>query len=166
MKRKWVKIDDHTYMFEVDGQEMGRMNLDTNSTSIKAYCTLENKNYLIQRTGFWKNSLEVLNEQGELIAKTYREKWFSNESKLEMDHKKYTLTLRNNPIAEWAIMDDKTTLLAYGLMVEKGKTHIKISAAPDHENVLMDYLLWFLFYPIAVENASDQFLLHLLLTTA
>lgn len=164
MERKWTKLDENKFSLTVDEKKVGEMHISTGSTSMQATCKIGNEDFTIQRTGFWKSTVEILDDKGKLVAKTYNEKWYANSSILEFGNKKYKLILHNNPMAEYAIMDEGKTMLSYGLNAESGKITVKINVAQVDSNLLFDFLLWYLFVPIVSENTGDNFLFQLMLT--
>lgn len=164
MTKQWTNAGEGKYVFTLDGNQIGQMQIEPASADSRASCQIGDDHFTIKRTGFWKSTVEVLKNDGNLVAKTYHEKWYANSSVLEYENQKYNLTLHNNPLAEWAIVDEGKTLLAYGLNAANGKTSVRISGEADQSHLLLDFLLWYLFVPIASENMGDNFVFHLLTT--
>lgn len=163
MTKGWTKTGDSSYAFSVDGHEVGRMSISVNSLDRRADLTIGQDTFMIRQTGFWKSTTELTNQQGVCLIKAYQEKWYANSSILEFDGKQYKLVVRNNPLAEWAILDGEKELLAYGLTTENGKVSIRITSAETTTSYLPDFLLWYLFVPIATENLGDSFLFLMLM---
>lgn len=59
--------------------------------------------------------IEITDKTNLTIAKAYPEKWYANTLTLDFNKNKYKLAIRNNSLAEWAIIDKGKYLLAYGL---------------------------------------------------
>jgi hypothetical protein len=156
MKKEWVKNTDSQYSLSVEEKKMGDMNFHLNSLSSKAVCTLGEQVLKIKRTGFWKSSIEITDSQNAVLLKTYPEKWYANTSIIEYDNKKYKLIVRNNPLAEYAITENGEEWLAYGLATTDKKISVKISAH-EHAPLIFDFLLWYLFLPVANENMGDNY---------
>lgn len=67
-------------------------------------------------------------------------------------------------MAEWAILDENgKELIAYGLNAHEGKITVKITSVADDLEPLFDFILWYLFVPIASENMGDNFLFMMLI---
>lgn len=163
MQKKWIKIEQGAYQLSIDDAIVAEMKIDYNSLKGNAEISIGNETYLIKRTGFWKTGIEITNSAGKIILKVYNDKWYANSSVLEYSDKKYTLKVRNNPLVEWAIIDDdKKDLLAYGLSNENRINGVKITANNVENILLFDCLLWYLFVPIAEENSSDSLLFLML----
>lgn len=163
--KKWEAQGSNTFNLIENDQLIGSMEVDIHRSTRKAVVRLKGKEWVFRRTGFWKNNLEVTDSNGNTIAKVYPEKWYKSTSLLEYDNKKYTIRVRNNPLAEWVLQENNTDLLAYGLTAQKGKTSIRITTAEKQPDYLFDSILWYLFYPVAAEQVSDD-LTFLLVVTA
>jgi len=164
MTRAWEKIEEGHYVLKVEGSKVGEMHIKQQAIDSQADCQINGVPFTIHRTGFWKSTVEVLDQDGKIIAKTYSEKWYANSSILENGSNKYKLLLHNNPLAELAIMDGQKTLLAYGLNADKGKINITTTGEMDHSSFVLEFLLWYLFAPIAAASMGDDFIFHMLLT--
>lgn len=156
MTKNWKKTDKGTYVFNVNEQALGTMVLSDASLERKALCQLEGNAFLIKRTGFWKSSIELSNQNGDVIAKVYPEKWYASSWILEYKNKSYKVIARNNPLAEYAIKDNAVEIAAYGLSTDKTEVNVRITALKDNSDYIFDFLLWYLFLPIAMENIGDD----------
>lgn len=163
MKKEWSIVGEGKYLFCVNNIQLGEMEITLNSIDSIATCQIEDKEFTIRRKGFWKSSIDIVDNGGKIIAKTYIEKWYANSSVLEFDDKKYKLILHNNPLAEYSIIDDGKNLVSYGLAADNGKVNTRITGEDNHSNYLFDFLLWYLFVPIATENMGDNFTFQTLL---
>ena len=163
MTKKWEKSGERSYTFSINDRETGVLALFPNTLESKATATIGKDTFTIKRTGFWKSSIEISDAQGQTVAKVYHEKWYNNSFVLEYAGKTYKLLMRNNPLAEWAILEDDAVLLAYGLDTANGKAALKITAGKVDSDPLLDFLLWYLFLPVAAENCGDDFVFFLLL---
>lgn len=157
MERKWIKLDENKFSLVAGNKTLGEMQISTKTTALTATCKIGEEDFTIKRTGFWKSAVEMLDSKGGLVAKTHNEKWYANSLILEYGNKKYKIILHNNPLAEYAIIDEGQTLLSYGLHSDSGKIGIKITVNKDHSHLLFDLLLWYLFVPIVIENTGDDF---------
>jgi hypothetical protein len=106
--------------------------------------------------------MNIVAENGDVVLTAYPPKWYANRWVLEFEGNSYTLEVRNNPLAEWAILKENATVLAYGLSTENGKAITKITASNTHVSPLFDFLLWYLFLPIISDNMNDNLMLILL----
>ena len=91
------------------------------------------------------------------------EKWYVNNWVVEYRGKNYKLSVRNNPLAEYMITEGEKLILAYGLQAQDGKVQVKITGVHSPDNYLFDFLLWYLFAPVAIENIGDHMSFSLLL---
>lgn len=164
MKKQWEKIANGQYRLYIDDIASAEMQLDSCSLDKKAVATVGTQKINIRKSGFWKKTIKLLDEQGKVLAKAYHRKWYSTGYVLEVGNKAYKVIIRNNPLAEWVIFDKKEALLAYSLKQEGGSLKTNISTADDAQNPLFDILLWYLFLPIATENVDDTLLLLLLVS--
>lgn len=162
MKALWKKKDELHYVLELN--EMDVLELRYPKHQFESTCSLHlgTKTYQLTTSGFWKKSIQLKDDRGELIAKAQTESWRAHTMKLEIGGRIFQLVLRNNPLAEWAVLDGTETMLSYGLNAEKNEVAIHIHMGKEAENLLLHGLLWFLFHPIAKENSSDY--LFILLT--
>lgn len=160
----WKKTGVSSYSFFVNNEEVGKMQKELNSSTSKATFSFENRELTIKRTRFWKSSLEVFDASGQIIAKTYSAKWYKNALVLEYNNTKFNLVARNNPLAEWAIVEDGKDILSYGICTVEGKVSIKIDSKTNNKDYFFDFLLWYLFYPIALENCGDSLAFLLLVS--
>lgn len=164
MEKKWMKINEGKFSLIVNNTIIGDMEISSKSTASKAICTLGEQKFTIQRTGFWKNNLEVLDYSGQILAKVYNEKWYVSSSILDYKNKKYKIILRNNPLAEFVILDQEIELLAYGLKTENKEIKVQISMNKNTADSFFDFIVWYLFAPIIAENADDNFVFQMLLS--
>ncbi len=157
MTKNWIKNNESNYTFSIDNKLIGTMEISYLSSERKAFCQIGSHNFSISRIGFWKSMIEINNDKGKLIAKVYPEKWYANSWIFEYNENKYKIVVRNNPLAEYAIIDKSIEQVAYGLTSENGKLKVKITTSSKISDFIFDYLLWYLFVPIATENMGDSF---------
>jgi hypothetical protein len=163
MTKGWNKTNEGNYSFSVANKEIGNMEISYASLDRKAICHIEDNDFIIKRTGFWKSTIEISNLAGQTIAKIYPEKWYANTWTFDYNEKKYKVIVRNNPLAEYAILDNSNELAAYGLTTDNGKINVRITTPSNNSDFLFDFLLWYLFVPIATENMGDNFIFLMLL---
>jgi hypothetical protein len=156
MKKQWVKNTGFNYTFWMDEKKIGEMEIYFNTIARKAICTIGGKVLEIKRTGFWKSNLEITDSNEAIVLKTYPEKWYANTSIIEYANNKYKLIIRNNPLAEFVITENELDLLAYGLSAENKELKVSVSGSGEHD-FIFDFLLWYLFIPIANENFGDDY---------
>lgn len=166
MTKNWTKTGKTTYSFSADSTLIGTIELSLNSMDSEAHIKMGKDDFKIKRTGFWKTQIEMTDKSNAVIARIYAEKWFASAYILEFDNVIYKLVLRNNPLAEWAIIRDNTDLLAYGLHLEnsEGPVHARITGSGRGLSFLLDFLLWYLFVPIGSEQLGDHISLSILLS--
>jgi hypothetical protein len=156
MKKQWVKNADFNYSLWMAEKEIGKMEIEFNTIASKAICSINGNSFEIKRTDFWKSNLEITNSDGQVILKTYPEKWYANTSIIEFENKKYKLIIRNNPLTEYAITENDKDILAYGLAAENKELNIRILTS-GNDNIIFDFLLWYLFLPVANESFGDNY---------
>lgn len=154
--KKWIKVEDSIFALSDNNQQIGTMQIARGTTSRKATAIIQGQEFEIKKTGFWKSRIEITDRKGHIIAKVYSEKWYKNSSILEYKNTQYKLIVRNNPLAEWAIQENNQDLLSYGLTTQEGKVSVKISTTTVEPNYLFDFILWYLFLPIATEQGADD----------
>jgi len=158
--KNWQKISENVYAFSENGLEIGRLER-FHSGKVKAVFTIGSQKFTLEKTGFWGSKTNILAENGQIVLSAYPPKWYANTWTLEFEGKEYALVVRNNPLAEWAILEANETVLAYAVSTENGRAITKITARDTNVNPLFDFLLWYLFAPAITEN--DSTLLFLLL---
>ena len=163
-QKHWKKNGEGNYVFVIQDEIIGEMSIQMNVFERKAVLEVEGKKYMLHHTGFWKNNIEIEDSEGEVVLKTYTEKWYVNTSIVEFQGKKLQFNIRNNPLAEYAILENDNEILAYGIEVNEGVVSAKIQTAITNKSYLLDFLLWYLFVPIAQENMGDTFVFMRLLT--
>jgi hypothetical protein len=163
MKKEWKKNNDLSYSFLVEEERTGEMDIQFNSTATKAICSIGEKGLEIVRTGFWKTGIEMKDLTGAVVLKAYPEKWYAYTSIVEFENNIYKLIIRNNPLAEFAISKNGTDMLAYGLATDNTRLKVRISTA-GNPDFIFDFLLWYLFVPIANENFGDSYVFQMLLS--
>ena len=166
MTKQWTPSNENTHTLSIDGKICATVErLHTND--LKANVTIGESHYTITQPGFWKRHIEIADHTGMLIARAEYEKWFANAMTLHYQGATYKLVIRNNPLAEWALLDtDNTTLLAYTLDTNCGKLSFSITTALPENDLLLDCLVWYLFAPIALENDIDSSTLLLIIAAA
>ena len=113
--RRWDKTSDNTFSFFVNDEEVGKIQKTFKTSGITAHFSIRKDNFTIKRTGFWKSVVEVFDAKGQIIAKVQTTNWFSSSFILEYNDEKYSLVVRNNPLAECVILKDGKELLSYGI---------------------------------------------------
>jgi hypothetical protein len=159
--KKWIKIDGLNYAFEVDGKPIGTLEINYTNFDRKALFIIENQKFALKYNGFWKSNFEIKDENDVVIMKSFTEKWYASSTILEYRGKQLKLKIRNNPLAEYVIFDGEDEILAYGLDTNSGKAVVRINS--NTSDYLLDYLLSYVFVPIAQENMGDNFVFHTLL---
>jgi hypothetical protein len=161
--RNWEKITELKYLFWVGEKKIGELELRYSKWKRGAVFNIEDQIYTIEHFGLWKDKLQVSDYKGNVILKGYSEKWFSNQTTLDYQNTKLHLKIRNNPLAEFVITNEVSELLSYSLETNNGTILTKIISLPENEDYLLDFLLWYLYQPIAQENAGDNLVFQSLL---
>ncbi len=146
----------------VNDRSIGTLEIDYSNWERKAIFKIENETFVLKYNGFWKSNFEITNQNGEVILKSFSEKWYANSTILEYNDKKLKLKIRNNPLAEYVVFDNDKEILAYGLDTKNGRAIVRINSIANND-YLLDYLLWYIFLPIAQENMGDDYVFSTLL---
>ncbi|MEI7509529.1 MAG: hypothetical protein WCJ62_08695 [Flavobacterium sp.] len=159
----WKTIKQGLYSLEIDSILIGTLEVVYSHLDRKALFTIESKIYTLHYTGFWKSNFVISDENDNVILTSRVEKWYANTTLLEYKGKQLQLKIRNNPLAEYVIFDGDYEILAYGLSTENRKATVRINTNSSENDYLLDFLLWYIFLPIAQENIGDNFTFHSLL---
>lgn len=163
---KWIKTDSGT-SFELKNNDESVLQMSFNfvQKGNPVNCKSSKSIFTILREGFWKSNI-LIQEQGEVIGKSYVENWYGSNSILEIKGEKFKCKFRNNPLAELAFFSENQNdfLLSYGLKsTNKGHIDVEIYVSQNFDkHPLSDYLLaigWYIFRPIAQEHTMDFLLL-------
>lgn len=135
---------------------MGRMTIDYSSTEQTADCSLEDQQFLIRRTGFWKSGVEIEDTGSrKIIVSVHPKKWYSNRLEVVAFGQRLELKVWNNPLAEWVLEREGKPVLAYGLSTD-GTVGVRITVSETNVHPYYHFLLWYLFFPVAHENGGDN----------
>ncbi len=160
MENSWKNNKDGSFTLIRNGNQSGVYNGADRSKSCTALITLENRQYKIRRTGFWKTDILLLDDREKEIISVKPSSWYGSSYKLTFESQTYSLKIKNNPLAEWSLYKDHLLQLAYGLKTGDGKSGLSIRE--DHDSpVWFHYLLWYLIKPVIVENTDDEMMLLL-----
>ena len=163
--KNWKKMGEGNYALYKEESKLGSLSIQTNLFERNATLEFNNQTYDLKQTGFWKNNIEIKDESGNVVLKTHTSKWYANPKIIEFEGKQLQLIIRNNPLAEYAILEGEKEILAYGLESKEGKAVTRIQTEINNKSYLLDFYLWYLFVPVAQENRGDD-MTFLLLTTA
>jgi len=161
--KQWKKNPEGHFVFSVHGNEMGSMAIQMNVMERKAIIKIGVEIYSLKHTGFWKSTIEIEDVKGNIVLKTYADKWYANSSSIDYKGRILKLKIRNNPLAEYVILEGDKEILAYGLHFEDHQIGTRILTAPSNKDYLLDFLLWYLFVPVAQENMGDSYVFFTLL---
>ena len=59
----------------------------------------------------------------------------------------------------YVISENGREILSYGLKTRKFKPYLHIESETDERDMLLDFVLWFLYAPVVEENSGDEFIL-------
>jgi len=144
--RKSEVMQNGTVLASIDREEKnGRVGLQIGSES-----------YTLKLSGFMGQKLELFDASNTPILTVEAEKWYSKTYTFNYGGHIYQLLVRNNPLAEFAILDATTEYLAYGLgfAEDTKKAAVRITEKVN-QPLIFHALLWYLFEPIAIENTVD-----------
>ena len=157
MSKNWKKIENGIYTLFVDENPAATMEINHNSLSRPAKCTIGDAQYTIELTGFWKHNLEIKDQNQVVVLTLTLDKWYANTYTIDFEGNTYQFKARNNPMAEYVIKQGDKDILAYGLGTQNSRVALKITQVETPVSLLLDCLLWYQFLPIATENSGDTF---------
>lgn len=153
MKKEWVKIEQGSYQLLVDEKPVGTMNFLGNGPGSGAKFESGSTTYFIKPEGFWKLRYKVTDQSG---IELFSIRQAAKEQSFTIPEGTYQLKLHNNPLAEWVISDGEDILLSYGFTITGSKVKIGIKTARQQHNYLFDFLLWYIFLPVAMEELGEE----------
>lgn len=158
---QWIKHNNHPiyeYRLEESGLLLQTMILDYQESTYKAYCKGDTYHFIIDRIGFWKNKI-VLVENGAIIGKLYTENWYSNVGIAEIQGEKLKYHIVNNPLAEIQFLHQENLLIACGIKPKNGEIEVEINTATHFEKhpfaKYLTALSWYLMLPNVTEDIAD-----------
>ena len=87
------------------------------------------------------------------------DKWFGKDGSIIIESKKYTYSIKNNPLAELTIYEgiSQQPLVSCGLAIDTAVTGIALSAhnIDINNKCLLLGICWYLFLPAAKENLVE-----------
>ena len=155
MSKQWFRRDDRIFEFSVDGVVVGMMEIAHGQSNSRAICSIGDLEFTIKPTSSFTTSIDIAETGGEPVAIVRTEHWYSDHSILEFEGKKYTLRLHNDPLATWSLFLNDKKVLSYGLQLSNGKLSVDIKGLGQPNSPILDFLLWYLFLPIAIENMGQ-----------
>ena len=164
MDKHWKKYQDTAFIFFTDNNETGKMSINFGAVKKAATFNIGQNHYSIKQKSLWNSNLSITDTNEAEILKMYAEKWYANNWVIEYGGKRYKLSVRNNPLAEYVITEGNKEILAYGLQTDNGKVQVKITGTTGQSDFIFDFLLWYLFAPVALENMGDNTSFLLLLS--
>ncbi|KOY85780.1 hypothetical protein AD998_06080 [bacterium 336/3] len=154
LSKKWEKLKNNEYVFRVNDLTKGILTLEWSGLQNIANAVINNEIYVIRRKGFWKNKIQIENNNGRVVLEVDVEKWYSNDWIVDYEGRKYRLEIRNNPLAEYVIFEGEQELIAYGLHTQNNQISTKITTQREVP-ILFDFLLFYLFHSISTESGAD-----------
>jgi hypothetical protein len=152
----WKTVSENEYELWDKGIRLVQMTLVPQTASSDARVETAEGKWFIRREGFWKTRVVVEDVEGQVWATLSPKAWYSSQWNLIGASGTDSLVLRNNPLAEYAILRDGDVLLAYGLGAGEGTPHLRVTQPNADTPILLHALLWYLFLPIAKENIANS----------
>ncbi|MEL1242864.1 hypothetical protein AAEO56_01210 [Flavobacterium sp. DGU11] len=155
MEKIWKNNGDGRYSLYLGERLAGVLTMDSSAGS-RATATIEGKTYTIRVKGFWGSEILIADSSGKEVIKLSPITWYSSKYHLYHNGVILQLEIRNNPLAELVLSDDRHELLSYGLNSSGlGRVGVKIGGSQS-EDILYDFLLWYLFMPVAQEQSGEN----------
>lgn len=157
--KNWNKTGERSYKLSRNGIDAGEVKFPQNSLVKVAVFETENEKYTLERRGLMKLELEINNGAGKPVLNAVQEKWYKNSYAVNFGAKKLKLVLRNNPLAEYTLLNNnEKEINSYGLKVKDRKPFVEMKSTDNENDVLFDFLLWSLLHPVAHENCGNAVL--------
>lgn len=154
MTYNWTKKEAQLFELTANDQVIGTLGFNKNFTVATAQFGKEK--ITLRRSGFFKTNFELVSSEGNIIGYSKPKKWYSSTTILNYHERVYEIKIRNNPLCEFALYAGNEQLAAYSLTHEKGKAAVKINTVT--EELIFQFILWYLFYPVAIENGGSELL--------
>ncbi|MBS1494706.1 MAG: hypothetical protein JST55_14420 [Bacteroidetes bacterium] len=151
-QKNWNKTSYGSYSFSINGVERGSLNVTNHRKEAEA--RIDGKNFKIKCRGFLKLFLEVLDDAGNTVLKITQDSWLASRWEMLHNFKRYRLVLRNFPLAQYVVTENGKEILSYGLKTQKFKPYLHIESETTERDLLMDFVLWFLYAPIVHESTA------------
>ncbi|MGY6561692.1 MAG: hypothetical protein ACXITV_06265 [Luteibaculaceae bacterium] len=164
MERKWEKLGAGLFSFSIEDRLIGEMYISINTINQLASCKIEHEKYTINRVGFWKSNLKVLNKTGELVITVHRENWYSNNYVFNYHGEKFNLSVSNKQQKKLIISHSGESILSYSLNPKLKEVLITTSNNASNLPVIFDFILWYFFVTLSFETMDNDFTFQLLLT--
>lgn len=113
--------------------------------------------FLQQQPGFLRSKTVFTNEYGVEIGKLSADKWNGSHYVIELEGKKYHIGFRNHPAAELVVYSKNINqpLITCALHVDDARPSANFDSEDnDESSSLLLALCWYLFLPVAGENAA------------
>ena len=151
--KSWKKVGDTYYLF-LNQEVVGSLHIHDYSHQV-CEIKIKDKKYILTKTGRWLTGFKITDESENEIGFANAEKWYANNLGLSLNNETYKIEVRNNPLVEWYIIDSSGFEIAScGMKATNSKIEVELNA--KNTNLMLEFILWYLFLPIALENfASD-----------
>lgn len=116
--------------------------------------------FLLRKEGFLRNKTVLRNEYGIRIGQLGYDKSRAAQGMIELNDKKFSFALQNNPLAELVIRSEEENkpLVVCGLSAKTGRTSVELNKQlplSNAEHFLLMALCWYLFLPVAKDNVVE-----------
>jgi len=156
-QRTWSKSGENIYALTSKGEERGTLTITRPGK--EACVKLGKMNYSISSKGLLKYFLEVTDEKGNTVLKITQDNWYSSKWEMVYNFKKYRLEMKSFSLACYKLYSGENEVLSYGIKTEKCRVVPDIKSNTNDNELLLDFVLWFLLYPILFENSDTDLLL-------
>ena len=114
--------------------------------------------FMLRKEGFLRNRTVLRDEYGIRIGQLGFEKPAQTKGTIELHEKKFSFSLENHPEKQLVIRNENEAkpLVICGLSDAEGAGSVKVDrGAASTEQFLVMALCWYLFLPVAKENAVE-----------
>ncbi|WP_128543100.1 hypothetical protein [Larkinella soli] len=152
--KQWRQTGDGAFTILDGNQPLGRLDIRLDSFGQQAEARIGGQTYHLKQIGFWSTAVELREADGAPVLLARPTRWYANTLEVTFRQKVYELVIWNNPMAEWDLREQGRTVLAYGLEADQGRCVVRIRTGVEEPDALLHVFLWYLFYPVALENAA------------
>ena len=157
MAKQWIYLAHNHYGFTNEKGRIAELRIDAQADSNRAQFTFDDQTLTLSLKGFWRNHFTIINQSGSEILVGAPKSWYAHSLQLQSGSQFYTLEVRNNPLAEWVILQDGREILSYGLKTKDGKIWIGIDEFMANPPIAFHFLLWYYFAPVATEVFGNDY---------
>lgn len=150
--------NNEVYHLYKDDKKILTLAFNPFSNSARVECEKQKRIFLVRKEGFLRNKIVLRNEYGIKIGELGHE---NKENFIDVNDDRFYYTFRNNPLAELVLYKESEDqpFVTCSLGAKEGDPAVTFTKAKKlsdttHPGLLMA-LCWYMFLPVAKENAVE-----------